>query len=166
VLLLIIIGSTSKPSRSSTKGYIGTTNREVALSPVGTTAPRVTLGVLIVTAIGVAVIVIRSPLTTPVGAHADVAIPTFASAAPAAIGASPTTSADTPSTSPAAPTQTDLPRAAPKASHAAAPTTGGAGGAHLHAFCTTDGVIIRDSRMPLICATSLDGRLRWWPEHS
>jgi len=148
------------------KGYVGTTIREVALSPVGTTAGRVTLGVLIVTAIGVAVIVIRSPLTTPVRAHADGAIPTFASAAPAAIGASPTTSAGAPTASPARPTQSDLPGAAPTASHAATPTTGGAGGAHLHAFCTTRGVIIRDSRMPLICATSLDGRLRWWPEHS
>ena len=148
------------------KGYVGTTIREVALSPVGTTVGRVTLGVLIVTAIGVAAIVIRSPLTTPVRTPADVATPTFASAAPAANGASPTTSDATPTTSHAALTQTDLPGAAPTASHAATPTTGGAGGAHLHAFCTTPGVIIRDSRMPLICATSLDGRLRWWPEHS
>jgi hypothetical protein len=148
------------------KGYVGTTIMEVALSPVGTTVGRVTLGVLIVTAIGVAAIVIRSPLTTPVRTPADVATPTFASAAPAANGASPTTSDATPTTSHAALTQTDLPGAAPTASHAATPTTGGAGGAHLHAFCTTPGVIIRDSRMPLICATSLDGRLRWWPEHS
>jgi hypothetical protein len=147
------------------KGYVGTTIREVALSPVETIG-RVTLGVLIVTAIGVAAIVIRSPLTTPVRTPADVATPAFASAAPAANGASPTTSAAAPTTSHAALTQTDLPGAAPTASHAATPTTGGTGGTHLHAFCTTPGVIIRDSRMPLICATSLDGRLRWWPEHS
>ena len=81
------------------KGYVGTTIREVALSPVGTTAGRVTLGVLIVTAIGVAVIVIRSPLTTPVRAHADGAIPTFASAAPAAMrSAAPITAGPTAST--------------------------------------------------------------------
>src|SRR5438128_1568949 len=92
------------------------------------------------------------------GSAADpvAAPPTLASAAPAAIGASPTTSAAAPTTSPAAPARTDLPSAAPTASHAAASTTGGTGDAHLQAFCTTAGVIIRDSRMPLICATSLD----------
>ena len=148
------------------KGYVGRTIREVALSPVGTTIGRVTLGVLIATAIGAAVMAIRSPVTAPARTPVDVAIPAFASAAPAANGASPTTSAAAPTTSHAALTQTDLPGAAPTASHAATPTTGGGGGARLHAFCTTPGVIIRDSRMPLICATSLDGRLRWWPEHS
>lgn len=133
-------------------------DQEVALALVGTTAARVTLCVLITTAIGAAVFVALSP-SVRASAHADVAIPTSTSSTP-------TTTSPAPTTSSATPTQTGLPTAAATASEPAAPIARSADGAHLRASCTTAGVISGDNGMPLICATSLDGRLRWWPEHS